>query len=334
MTRRHGLHIGIIVATFAAVGPAAAAEPEVIATPPAVRIVGPDCRETPLPIAEFVEALRVELAGHGMRCCTTGDGAGGDTAPAGELLVTLAVEPCDPNTDRIGVVVTDTRRLQAVDRNVSLADLPLAARPRALALAVAELLRAAAQPPQPAAPPVPPPPAKPQPPSADSVHLAGGVDAILRSYPTRQTVLLGAQLSFGASGARWHAALAVDGALGRPPVDLGAITIRMLGASVSGGPRLSVGRATIDLGASASGGWAWVRGEPGVAAVTAGAGDSFIAAAGARLAVQAPASSSLRFHAAGEVGAVLRSLDADVDGRAAAGIAGVYLSVAVGVRAP
>ena len=336
MTRRPGLHIGIIVATFAAAGPAAAAEPEVIAAPPPVHIVGPECRDTPLSIAEFVEALRVELAGHGMRCCTTGDGAGGDAAPAGELLVTLAVEPCDPSSDRVGVVVTDTRRLQAVDRSVSLADLPPAARPRALALAVAELLRAAAQPPQPQAPTIPAAPAEPQPPPAatDGVHLAGGVDALLRSYPTRQTLLLGAQLALDASGARWHAALALDGALGRPSVDLGAISVRTLGASVTAGPRFALGQATIDLGASASGGWAWVRGEPSVAAVTAGAGNSFIAAAGARLAVQAPASSALRFHAAGEVGAVLRGIDGDVDGSAAAGIAGVYLSLTVGVRAP
>ena len=77
-----------------------------------------------------------------------------------------------------------------------------------------------------------------------------------------------------------------------------------------------------------------MRGEPGVADVTAGAGNGFVAAAGARVAVQAPASSGLRFHAAGEAGGVLHGLDADVNGSAAAGIAGVYLSVAVGVRAP
>ena len=64
------------------------------------------------------------------------------------------------------------------------------------------------------------------------------------------------------------------------------------------------------------------------------AGNGFVAAAGARVAVQAPASSGLRFHAAGEAGAVLHGLDADVNGSAAAGIAGAYLSVAVGVRAP
>ena len=335
MTRRRGLDIGIIVAIVVAARAAAAAEPEVVATPPAVHIVGPECRETPLSIAEFVEALRVELAGRGMRCCTTGAGADAAPAAAGELLVTLAVEPCDPNTDRVGVVVTDTRRLQAVERSVSLADLPPAARPRALALAVAELLHAANQPPQP--PPAPATPPEPQPPPAaatEGARLSGGADALLRSYPMRQTVLFGAQLSLGVSGARWHAALTLDGALGRPPVDLGAVSIRALAAAVTAGPRFAVGRTTIDVGASASGGWAWVRGEPSGADVTAGAGDGFIAAAGARVAVQAPASSALRFHAAGEAGAVLHGIDADVDGSAAAGIAGVYLSVAVGVRAP
>jgi len=323
------LIVGVVIATAARTS--AAAEPEVVATPPAVHVVGPECAEPPLSIAEFVEALRVELAGRGMRCCTTGADA---ESAAGELLVTLAVEPCDPNTDRVGVVVTDTRRLLAVERSVSLADLPPGARPRALALAVAELLRAADQP-APPAPAVPTP--EPQPPpaaAAEAVRVSAGADALLRNYPTRQTTLLGAQLSLDVAGARWHAALAVDGALGRPSVDLGAVTVRMLGAAVTAGPRFSVARLTIDVGASASGGWAWLRGEPGGAGVTPGAGNAFVAAAGARVAVQAPASSKLRFHAAGEVGGVLRGLDADVDGSAAAGIAGVYLSVAVGIRAP
>jgi hypothetical protein len=335
VTRLRGLDIGIIVATFASVRPAAAADPEVVTAPPAVHIVGPECRETPLSIAEFVDALRVELAGRGMRCCTTGADAA--AAATGELLVTLAVEPCDPNTERIGVVVTDTRRLRAVERGVSLADLPPAARPRALALAVAELLHAADQPSQPQPPPPPAAPPEPQPPpaaTAAGARLSGGADALLRSYPTRQTFLLGAQLSLGVSGASWHAALAIDGALGRPPVDLGAIAIHTLAAAVTAGPRFAVGRATIDVGASASGGWAWVRGEPSVAGVTGGSGDGFIATAGARVAVQAPSSSALRFHAAGEAGAVLRGVNAEVDGSAAAGIAGVYLSVAIGVRAP
>jgi hypothetical protein len=319
---------GVVIA--AAARTSTAAEPEVVATPPAVHIVGPECGEPPLSIAEFVEALRVELAGHGMLCCATGADV---TAAAGALLVTLAVEPCDPNTDRIGVVVTNTRRLLAVERSVSLADLPAAARPRALALAVAELLRAADQP----APPAPAAPPEPQPPLADAgeaVRVSAGADALLRSYPSRQTTLLGAQLSLGIAGTRWHAALALDGALGRPSVELGAVSVRMLGAAVTAGPRFLVARVTVDIGASASGGWAWVRGEPGVTNVTPGAGNAFVAAAGARIAVQAPASSKLRVHAAGEAGAVLRGLDADVDGSAAAGIAGVYLSVAVGVRAP
>ena len=61
------------------------------------------------------------------------------------------------------------------------------------------------------------------------MRVSAGADALLRSYPMRQTMLLGAQLSLGVSGGRWHAALALDGALGRPSVDLGAVSVRMLG---------------------------------------------------------------------------------------------------------
>ena len=214
--------------------------------------------------------------------------------------MTLAVEPCDPNADRVGVVVTDTRRLQAVERSVSLADLPPAARPRALALAVAELLRAAEQP-RAATPHQPSPEPEPTPAAAnEAVRVAAGADALLRIYPTRQTMLLGAQLSLGVSGRRWHTALALDGALGQPSVDLGAVSVRMLGGAITAGPRFSVGHATFDVGASASAGWAWVRGEPGGAGVAARAGNGFVAAAGARFAVQAPGSAGWRFHVAAE----------------------------------
>ena len=331
MTRRCPGYL-FIVAVATASGTASAAEPEVV-VPTAgatVRVVGPECGDPPLSVAEFVEALRVELAGHGPRCCVTG----ADPASAGgELRVTLTVEPCDPNTDPIGVAVSESDGPSTIERSVSLADLPPAARPRALALVVAELLRAAARtppPPPPAVPELQPPPAA----AGDSPRLSAGADALLRGYPTRGTVLLGAQLSVGVATTRWHATLAVDGALGRPSVDLGAVTVGMVSAAGTAGPRFSVGRAALDVGASLSGGWAWVRGEPDVAGVSAGSGGGFVAAAGVRLAVQAPATHWLRFHAAGEAGAVLRGLDADVDGRAAAGIAGAYVSIAAGVRAP
>jgi hypothetical protein len=325
--RREAYACIVIVAIATAAASAAAAEPEVVAAPAAVRVVGPECAEPPLSIAGFVEALRVELAGQGPRCCLTGADAA--TADA-ELLVALTVEPCDPNAGSIAVSVSDPRHPPPVERHVSLADLPAAARPRALALAVAELLRAADQPP----PPEPPPPPPPPPPAPESPRLSAGADALVRAYPMRGTVLLGAQLSLGMAGARWHTALALDGALGQPEVDFGAVRVRMLGGMATAGPRFAVGRAAIDVGAAVSGGWAWVRGEPSVAGVTAGAGDGFVAAVGARVAVQVPASYWLRFHAAGEAGGVVRRLDADVNGAAAAGIAGAYVSVAVGVRAP
>ena len=57
------------------------------------------------------------------------------------IKVTLSIEPCDPATEQIGITVDVTDPPRTVERQVSLADLPPEARPRALALAVAELIR-------------------------------------------------------------------------------------------------------------------------------------------------------------------------------------------------
>src|SRR5450432_700457 len=89
-----------------------------------VRVAAPSCPIAPLPIADFVDALRVELAGR--------------VASGGCTLVTPVIAPCDPSTLRVEIIVTDEVSGRASMRTISLEDVAPEARPRALALAVTD----------------------------------------------------------------------------------------------------------------------------------------------------------------------------------------------------
>src|SRR3954471_10069042 len=84
-----------------------------------VRFAPPECPIAPLSLPDFVESLRVELAGQAAAADTT--------------LVSLAVEPCDTATTHVQVTVTDVATGRGSARDIDLGDGALEARPRALA---------------------------------------------------------------------------------------------------------------------------------------------------------------------------------------------------------
>ena len=139
---RHRLGRAVSFAMLAAAGPAAAAA---LPTPPSaearsVAVSPPLCRADSFEIVPFLDSLRVELAGRGLSCCTLahpGDG----TEAAGTLLVRVEIVPCAADADRLQVSARAPVDSLAVERELSLADVARTARPRALALAVAELIR-------------------------------------------------------------------------------------------------------------------------------------------------------------------------------------------------
>src|SRR5258706_10881939 len=161
---------GVLVAASLFASSVSAAEVTVIV---GVRVATPACPIAPLSVPAFVDLLRVELAGRAR-------------AP-GATLVTLAIEPCDAATARVRVGVTIDAS-PAGERDVGLEDIAVDARPRALALAVAELVRA-----QPAsAPPLPPPAAPPPPPPVLPRPTVGfSADALFELLPDRGTRLWG-----------------------------------------------------------------------------------------------------------------------------------------------
>ena len=181
----------LVAAAIAAIATCAARAAHA-ADVPVIRVFPPQCEAAPLSVDAFVDSLRVELAGRQPHCCVVGPG--GDAA-ADAVKVTLSIDPCDPATDHVAVAVDLTDPPRSVERQVSLADLPPEARPRALALAVAELLRSAgmsasadaatAPPPADQAPPAPPP---------QRFNLTGGVVGTMQRHFARDTTLWGLRL--------------------------------------------------------------------------------------------------------------------------------------------
>src|SRR6476661_5266980 len=128
------LRRGIIALVAAVLAPVTARAADI----PLIRIFPPACETGPVSVDDFVDALRVELAGRQPHCCVVGPG--GDAA-ADAIRVSLSIQPCEEATQQVGVAVEVTASARTITRDVSLADLPPEARPRALALAVAELIR-------------------------------------------------------------------------------------------------------------------------------------------------------------------------------------------------
>jgi hypothetical protein len=298
---------------------------------PLIRVFPPACETSPVSIDDFVDSLRVELAGRQPHCCVVGPG--GDAANDA-VKVTLSIEPCDAANPQIEVQVDMTTPPRTIQRQVALADLPAEARPRALALAVAELIRSAAAlagPGEPAGgpPPAQPPPVAPPPPLAE---VAGTVTGDLRHHFGSGTTLWGARLGLSVSSGRWRAALDAGAATSDTQVGVGSVTVLLASASLFVGPRFAAGRAVVGFGPTGALGWARVKGQSDMSGVVPAEGSNLVATAGIRATIEAPAPHVVRAFACGEGGLTVRWLDAAVLGQTAAGISGPYLMIALGVR--
>ena len=316
---------GIAALLAAMIAPITARAADVL---PVIRVLPPQCEATPLSIDDFVDSLRVELAGRQPHCCVVGPDS---DAVADAARVTLSIEPCDAATEQIGVTIDMADPPRTVERQVSLADLPPEARPRALALAVAELIRSASAPAQPAAaaaivpdhPPDTPPPRFPV-----SANVAGE----FRRYLSTDTSLWGARLGISLSSSRWQATIDVGAAASRSDVSLGEVSILEGSAGLFAGPRFLLGPVIASAGPAATLGWAQIVGRSSLPGITPGTGWGLVSTAGARAAAEGPASSSIRVFGYVEGGYTVRRLDALADGQQVAGIAGPYLTLAIGVK--
>jgi hypothetical protein len=311
---------GIIALALALVAPAAARAADI----PLIRVFPPECASAPVSSDDFVDALRVELAGRQPHCCVVGPGGDGATDA---VKVTLAIEPCDPATQHVDVTVDIAVPPRTVAQQVSLADLPPEARPRALALAVAELLRSAGESPEIEAPPPPPPP-----PAGPPLLLTGTIAGEMHGHFSRDTILWGPRLGLTLSTKHWQLTLDGGVAASRDDVTLGELSILEATGTLFAGPRFSPGPLITSVGPALTAGWARIKGQSEMADVAATSGSGVISTLGLRAVVEGPATLVVRPLAYVEAGWTVRWLDTNINGQTSAGVGGTYLLLAAGVR--
>ncbi|HEY7372774.1 MAG TPA: hypothetical protein VIF57_11480 [Polyangia bacterium] len=313
------LRRGIVALVAAVLAPLTARAADI----PLIRIFPPACETGPVSVDDFVDALRVELAGRQPHCCVVGPG-GDPTTDA--VKVTLSIEPCDAATEQVDVVVDITAPPHTTQRPVSLADLPPEARPRALALAVAELIRTAGESAQ-ALPPGPPPPEKREAPFA---ALNGSVVGDVRHHFGQGTTLWGARLGLSLVFERWQATLDAGAATSNTDVSAGSINLLLASGALFVGPRFAVGPIAVSLGPTGALGFVRMKGQS--TSLIPSEGTFLVGTAGLRAAIEAPARHAVRAYGYAEGGLTIRHLEAEVDGAPAAGISGPYIMFAAGLR--
>lgn len=114
----------------------AAAHAQDPGAPVRVRVLLVDCDAGRSEPTELVRLLRLELGSDGIDDVTT------SATPTARVRVTVRGYPCDATSDTTAVTIDDTLTRKSVRREITLIDVGGPERPRAAALAIAELLRA------------------------------------------------------------------------------------------------------------------------------------------------------------------------------------------------
>jgi hypothetical protein len=308
---------------------------------PPIRIFVPACSSAPFSVEAFLGSLEVELAGHVPACCLLDRAPPqpGDDPHAG-LRVTLSIDPCDGSATSVDVRVRDPSRTTESERRVGLGDIPIEARPRALALAVAELVHSATVP-APAAPPAiaAAPPGASFARAGDSggtartrvpwVFLSGIIE--IEAHPGHNLTVWGVRPSIAVARGHWQGAVDVDFMAGDPSVAFGDVSTRLLTGTLAAGPRLSLGHLIVDAAACGRFGWAWMAGHTDDANAVASSGSAPFASVGGRVGIFLPTAARVsHLRALVEAGAVIHGLEAAVNGSTAAGLTGGYLLFGLG----
>jgi hypothetical protein len=303
-----------------------------------VVVLPPMCKAEAFPLAPLLDCLRVELAGRGLDCCTLA--MPGEAMPnKPSLQVKVEIDPCASDGTRLQISARETDGSRMAERQVSLADVPETARPRTLALAVAELIRSLEQEqpvhsPEPLTVPAQDPVTTAPSPQSEGprpIQLALHVDAEARANPMRELTLWGGRMRLTAHRQSLHADLDLGGNYAHAQTALGDIVLRSASAGIGFGPRLATGMAVIDLGLRAELGWAWIRGETTLSDVRTGEGSRLISSVGGRASVEFPAQVKVRPCLTLESGLMLQGLEGEAGGKPATGMTGYYLLAALGI---
>jgi hypothetical protein len=330
----------VVIATLGFVQRAYGAPATTLPSPEARSVVvsPPLCKVDAFRLAPFLDCLRVELAGRGLDCCTLAD-PDGPTPTIASLHVRIEIDPCTVDADRLQVFAREVAGPRLTERQVSLADVPETARPRALALAVAELIRSLGQ----ALPdkafeaiPVSAPASvassvAPSSAGTGRTHLSIHVEAEARGLPTRDTTLWGGRARLTAHRRPFHADVDLGGNFARVPAQLGDVLVRSASLGIGFGPRFANKTAVLDLGLRVELGWAWIHGETVLTDVKPSAGAGLISSLGIRASLELPAPMKVCPQLSVEAGAMVRGVKGEMNGEPVAGMTGYYLLAALGI---
>lgn len=329
------------------------------AMPSRVRVEAAPCAQGPFDARAWTPLLRNELETDGVEHVDVE--AETPTAETPLAVIRVEFERCDAQSSEATVTLDDELTRKTVRRVVALDDVPAEGRARALALAIAELLRAswielalagseAADAPAPApirramllrvraraprvsaARPVSAPVTAPPSPRGSLGALAE-----LRTFPGQSGALFGGRAVFTWSpwrnvplrlrldgGASTGTALATRGEVSMTLASLG------VGALVGGGNDL----VDLSVGARIEGGWAWVSGTASSAASVGDSGSDGIFVAAVTSALRVALTRRWSATVDVSVGQTLRYVTVSAGDERVAGLRGPLLAVGLGVVA-
>lgn len=252
------------------------------------------------------------------------------SAASAEIRLSVQAERCEPGTTRF-LLEVEVRATKLLLRGpVDLEDVPAAARPRTLAVALAELWSTLMQRPLPRPPLRVSAPAPPSPPPPPPRWLRAAIFAGARAVPRYGTASFGGRGAVYALGERFgfSADLGLDLAEASDP--LGRAQLGLLGGGVAAYLRAELGLIEVSLGPRVELDYAWVSGTARDAGTVSAHGGAFTALGGVRaelgVALGEDVVGLLGFDLAG----VLRGIEGRADDRNVIGLSGLVLGLSLG----
>jgi hypothetical protein len=323
--------------------------------PVSVAVSTQSCGDAPpVAIAPFLAILTAELRADGVERVSVASAE--SSADEAQSLATLAIraERCDAPQRDIVVHIEDAATGKSLERHVPLTDVEEPSRPRALALAVAELLRASwlelampdAPPAHTAVPIVvrqavesrvtamaPGPPAG-YPPGAPSGDRDISATAVWRAFPTSSASLVGGQLAIAVAvvGKDWLARFDGGAVFGATHDVLGNVALgeAWLGAALlySSPPEATF---SVAIGPRVDAGIAWASGNPLDQMISSNVGSGAISSVSLLASLRYRFDRSWRAALELQTGAVVVPFEAQADSRRVTGIDGALFGLAIGV---
>jgi hypothetical protein len=226
-----------------------------------------------------------------------------------------------------------------LEREITLADVAHSARPRTLALAVAELIRSLTEetriiPEKPV--PIVQKQGIPQstrigPNDVPSFDYAMQSEGEIRVLPKRHTTQLGGRARFTVRRSTIHVNADLGANFSNVSRTLGDVYVRSTSIGFGAGPRFVSSIVALDLGPRVEAGWAWIRGSTSKANVGTAAGSGPIASIGFRTSLEARIHPTILPGVGVEMGGILQGMNGKVDSKTTTGIGGYYFLASIGV---